>query len=179
MSRKVYVVDVETTGLLEHHVPVEIAFWCLDDGTRGRFIPGFDATDLAAASPDAMRITRFYERGLHLEQRDVHGFQLLAFHELMHKNVLAGSKPTFDAEMISRMFVRFGLRPDPWHYRLLDVGQYAQGVLGLPLAHTPGLARICSLLGIAGGDHSAEADVTATGLAFLKLQEIAQSRKAA
>lgn len=89
---------------------------------------------------------------------------------------LLGSNPRFDARMLEKVFRKIGREIEPCHYRLLDIAAYAMGVLGLD--YPPGLAEICERLGVEPGDHSAEADVTATGVAYLKLAAMVADRQA-
>lgn len=170
MARHLVVVDVETTGLGDEHVPVEIAYWDLASGERGRFLPPVTAEDLARADPAALRMNRYYERGLHLEPADDSGMCLVGLHRLLDGNVFAGSNPAFDVWMLNKVFRRLGTAPSPWrHYRLADLRAYAAGVFGLPPTGLPSLSRVCELLGVPQPDHSAVGDVLATGRCFLKL----------
>lgn len=88
---------------------------------------------------------------------------------------MLGSNPRIDALMLEKVFRRVGRAPDPMHHRLLDISAYAMGVLGLD--YCPGLFDLCERLGVEPGDHSAEADVTATGVAYLKLRGIVAERR--
>lgn len=88
---------------------------------------------------------------------------------------MLGSNPRIDALMLEKVFRRVGRAPDPMHHRLLDIAAYAMGVLGLDYA--PGLFDLCERLGVEPGDHSAEADVTATGICYRKLRAIVAERQ--
>jgi DNA polymerase-3 subunit epsilon len=178
-DRHLIICDTETTGLLEHHVPLEVGFWDLSTDAHGRFLPELTSDDLAMADPEALRINRYYERGLDREPQDVTGYRLMQFHRVMAKNVLVGSNPSFDAGMLNRAFKRHGLPVDPWFYKMIDIGTYAAGVLSLPIINPPKLATVCELLDIEAGDHSAMGDVMATGWCLKRLQHIANSRRAA
>lgn len=184
MTRQLVVVDTETNGLdLERHQPVEVAWWNLDTDERGCFIAVHDVSEvLANADIKALQINRYLDRiaeraldrttklGAPSEvecRRRADAFNLLT--ELTG-NTLAGSNPAFDAAMLRKLFDG----PDPWHHRMLDLSAYAAGVLGLD--ELPGLARVCELLDIKPGDHTAEADVTATGLCIRELRRRVANR---
>jgi hypothetical protein len=81
---------------------------------------------------------------------------------------MLGSNPRFDARMLEKVFKRVRRTAEPCHYRLRDISAYAMGALGLD--YQPGLHELCERLGVEPGDHSAEADVTATGIAYMKLR---------
>lgn len=189
MSRDIVVVDVETNGLdPDRHEAVEIAWWNLETGDRGRFVPRHDQNDvLARADVQALRVNRYIDRiadGPH----DTGCDELLRLWEQFAgsfddefpdsdeeptANTLAGSNPTFDAAMLRKAFAKLDKPFDiedvaPWHHRLWDLSAYAAGVLGLD--ELPGLARVCELLDIDPPDHTAEGDVTATGKCFNELR---------
>ena len=176
------VVDTETNGLdVERHQAVEVAWWNLDTGQRGDFIPAHSVPDvLYVASVKALQINRYVDRIAervpwnHVTEQDVR-----QLHEVLTGATLVGSNVQFDAAMLSKLFDKHTL-PDadaaPWHYRHWELGPYAAGVLCLD--HIPGLAELAERFGVATPDHSAAGDVTATGEVFLALREIAAEREA-
>lgn len=178
------IVDTETVGLKIHHVAVEIAFWVIETGERGRFVPPFTEQDLLYAEKAALHVNQFHERGLLLEEKDVDGEQLEHLHGLLVGNTMVGSNPGFDAGKLNLAFdrqERYGLSnylsPDPW-WNLWDLRFYAGDLLGLT-GNLPGLGGICRLLDIEPGNHTAESDVTAAGLCFLELQRRDNFRRTA
>ncbi|MGD9991122.1 hypothetical protein [Pseudonocardia sp.] len=188
--RHIIVVDCETNGLdPERHQAVEVAWWNLATDERGVFVPTHSPADiLAAADIRALQVNRYIDRLPDAEQdRSGAGTDLLhrqfrtpagKFVEQDVAHTLAGSNPRFDAGMLAKLFATTGATEDfddePWHHRLLDLGAYAMGVLGLD--EVPGLARVCELLHVSAPDHTAEGDVTATGLCFRKLMDLSQTR---
>lgn len=181
-DRQIVVVDVESTGLdRAMHVPVEVAFWVLDTGVRGVFIPVHTDVDIQNAQLEALRINRYHERGLWQRGRwDWNAAGLRELHTALTGNTMVGSNPGFDAGMLGPLFRRYRLDPAPWHYASpLDVGTYAAGVLGLPIGSRFKLTKLCEALNIPPGDHSAGNDVTATGRCLLELQRRAAQRTAA
>lgn len=171
--RQLVVVDCETTGLdWTKHVPVEVGSWNIGTGERGLFIPPHNRLDMLQADPDALRINRYYERGLNDQARwdnDCSGMRRL--HAVLAGSSVVGSNPNFDVSMMAPMFRRHGFTPAPWHYVPLDIGTYAAGVLGLPIGDRFTLPGLCDRLGVPRGDHTAEGDVTATGLCLYALDE--------
>jgi hypothetical protein len=166
--RHVVVVDTETTGLREQDITVEVAWWDLDTDERGRFVPKHNVEWVRAnAHPDALALNGYEQRISGATQDDGAGVRRL--HEVLRGQVLAGSNVRFDAAKLAALFAVWGLAREPWFYHLAELGPYAAGVLGVPLWDMPGLSGTCALLDIPPGDHTAEADVTATGLAFRTL----------
>lgn len=168
-TRDIVSVDVETTGFdPERHATVEVAWWNLDTGERGYFVPVHDVpTTLAKANIRSLQINRYIDRLAEAEQ-DAQYVELNRLWDQLDGNTLAGSNPRFDAGFLAAMF-RDASRTttQPWHYRLWDLAPYAAGVLGLD--YLPGLADVCKELQIEQPDHSAEGDVTATGKCFTQL----------
>lgn len=172
--RHVIVVDTETTGFDPgHHTCIEIAWWDLTTGERGRFIPRHNVSEvLAKADIQALRINRYIDRVADQPQ-DATGVETQRLADVLHGNTLAGSNPAFDAGFLRVVFHDYadsdliGGIPG-WHHRMWDLAPYAAGYFGLH--NLPGLATVRDLLGIeATPDHSAEADVTVTGECFLEL----------
>lgn len=176
-DRHVIVVDCESLGLGTWHPACEIAFWDLTTGEQRRFLPQIFPYDIDTADKKALRINRYWERGLDQEPQDRSGKELEHLHRLLAGNTLAGSNPAFDAQKLDLAFDRRGwLTNQPWHHRMLDLSNYAAGVLDLPMNELPGLAQVCELLNIAPGNHTAAEDVRATGECFLALQQIRAAR---
>ena len=174
-KREIIVVDVETTGLeVSRHTTVEVAWWHLGTGQRGRFVPPHRVSEvLSNADVSALRVNRYIDRLADADQdHDGSGARELA--DALHCNTLAGSNPAFDARFLTSMFFDYedcelaGL--PTWHHRLLDLSAYAAGVLGLPPTELPGLSTVCELLEVTNAaPHTADGDVTATGNCFLEL----------
>lgn len=174
MTRHLVVVDTETNGLdPEHHEPVEVAWWNLTTDVRGHFITAHDVHKvLWKADVKALQVNRYVDR---IADRVPHSHHTETYdlHDQLKGNTLAGSNPAFDAVMLRKLQ---DLASSPWHYRLFDLSAYAAGALGLD--ELPGLATVCELLNIEPGDHTAEADVTATGLCIRALQARAKRNAA-
>jgi hypothetical protein len=184
VPRNIIVVDVETNGLnIARHQAVEVAWWNLTTDARGWFVPPHNVSEiLGKADLKALQVNRYVDRIAEREQ-DSDGDGLTTLHNQFSvydedlatftQHTLAGSNPRLDAAMVNKLFAGSEfLEIDPWHYRLLDVGAYAMGALGL--GEVPGLWDVCQALGIPPGDHSAEADVTATGLCLRALMKSAK-----
>jgi DNA polymerase-3 subunit epsilon len=167
-ARRLVVVDTETTGLTDKDIIVEIAWWDLGTDERGVFIPQHDvAWVLMNAHPDALAMNGYEQRLANAPQND--GSALTRLHHVLRGQCIGGSNIRYDVAKLSRLFAANRLRPEPWFYHLAELSPYACGVLGLPPTDPPGLSKCCDLLGIPAGDHTAAADVTATGLAFKAL----------
>lgn len=167
-KRRLVVVDTETTGLTEKDIIVEVAWWDLGTDERGRFVPAHDVGwVLENAHPDALTLNGYHARLLDAEHDD--GTELDRLHRVLRGQVIGGSNIRYDVAKLARLFAGNGLHPEPWFYHLAELAPYACGVLGLPLTDPPGLAACCELLSVPPGDHTAEADVTATGECFRAL----------
>ena len=166
----VIVLDLETTGLDTTTCKVtEVCAMDLNDVDRVKyFVPHHDVFD-PVKDGNALRLTKYFERGLHNEMLS-NDQTILFYHDLhtwLQGNVIAGSNPRFDANILSRVFRNLGLDPEPWHHRLLDLSAYAAGALGIPVTEIPGLATVCKLLGVTfEPDHTAYGDVAATRACF-------------
>lgn len=177
LPRHLYVIDVETSGLdVAKHEVVEVAWWNLTLDERGHFVPRHDVRQiLAEGDLDALRINRYLDRIPLMPQAD--GATVRGLHARLTGvggSTLIGSNPTFDAAMLMKLFRRqLPNAPVPWHHRLWDLSAYAAGVLGLD--ELPGLSKVCELLDVPGPDHTAEGDVTATGLCWRELHRRAGS----
>lgn len=185
-DRHLIVVDIETTGLdPRRHSVVEVAWWNLATDDRGRFIPPHNpGTVLASAEIEALRTNRYIDR-IPGQPQDTRGDGLIQlWHQFSDwdeqpdgsatriRHTLVGCNPAFDASFLQVLFGNYEVTEDdqtPWHHRMWDVSAYAAGVLWL--AELPGLAALCDLLDVPPPDHTAEGDVTATGLCFRALRE--------
>lgn len=168
MSRDLIVVDIETTGLSDRHVPLEIAAVRIGKGVPFYMVP-FPAGKLSEADPMALQVNRYYERGVFKYELDSIETRpkYVELHTMLLGHTLAGSNPRFDAGMLSRAFARYNLTAEPWHHRLADLSAYAAGVLGLPATELPGLEAVCQQLGVVNKDpHSAMGDAVATAECF-------------
>ncbi|ATS92996.1 DnaQ-like DNA polymerase III subunit [Mycobacterium phage Superphikiman] len=194
MSREVIVVDVESTGLGSDADILEVAAVSLSTGVELSFVPCVSMETFAKADPKALEVNRYFERGVRSRMLDAEetgrGYHMLR--EWLEGNVLAGSNPAFDAELLSRasyaktysyasaddtvVYPPFGR---PWHHRLLDLSAYAAGVLGIPVEELPGLHKVCELLGVVNEEaHSALGDARATAECFRILQALAKQNRA-
>jgi DNA polymerase III subunit epsilon len=171
-KRDLIVVDVETTGLLAHHAILEVAAVNVETGAYMHFAPFVTATDLGAADGDAMRINRYYERGVY---RNVvpsveTPARWIELQDMLSGQTFAGSNPRFDADRIGQALNNYGADVEPWHHRLADLSAYAAGALGISPAELPGLAEICKRLEVDPGvAHSALDDAKATAECFRRL----------
>lgn len=159
------VCDVETSGLRDLDIPVEVAWWDLTTDQRGVIVTEHNtAWVLEHGHPDALEINGYRRRLAAAEQSPP-----TELHRVLRGQCLAGANVRFDAAHLSKLFVATGMHPTPFHHRLLDVEAYAAGVLGLDPGELPGLAQLCALFDTPPPDHTAQADVTATGLVFRSL----------
>jgi len=123
-------VDTETTGLdTLIHDPWEIAVILRTDGQDEEHVFRI-APDLADATPEALKVNRYYERVSTPDWTwdDPH-IAATRLHSLLDGAVLIGSNPAFDAEMIALLLGRYCGQPRPWHYRTVDVVTLAVGSL--------------------------------------------------
>lgn len=183
--RQLIVVDVETTGKdPARHVPIEVAAINLATGEELHFVPFLHPDDLAAADYDALRINRYFERGVFKQAlppaETVNRYQQLW--EWLHDSRFGGANPRFDAEMLRHGYGRasqsvarssYQIAIEAWHYRLADLGSYAAGVLGLDLADVPSLDEVREALGLDAYEpvHSALADARNAAACFKFLAE--------
>lgn len=181
-AREIIVVDCETTGLeVSRHTTVEVAWWHLGTGQRGRFVPPHRVSEvLSNANLQALRVNRYIDRLADTEQ-DHDGKAARELADVLHGNTLAGATPSFDERFLRAMYASYEDRElcgaPRWHHRLLDLSAYAAGVLGLPPTELPGLSAVCELLSVTNpAPHTAEGDTTATGNCFLRLFDRAANR---
>lgn len=166
-ARPVVVVDLETTGLnADHHSILEVAAVPLDPDTPPlRFVPHIAPADLHAADPNALAVSRYYERRLFREAltpaATAEAYEQLA--AMLTDATLAGANPSFDAGFLARV-----LLDRPWHFRLLDLESFAVGAGLGELGRVPSLRSVCESVGITNTDpHTALGDADATARALL------------
>lgn len=188
--RRVIVVDTETTGLdLERDFALEVAWEDYATGESGVFVPAHDREfALEHAHPKALEINRYRELIMPREQDD--GTEVARLWRALVGATMVGSAPAIDGAMLSGVFDAWDLGtesipglnggqpvgPRPWHHRVVDLGSYAAGVLGLPLDDLPGLWWLSGHLGVVRPDHGAMTDVRSTIACLRKLDEIKASR---
>ena len=179
-QREMWVVDVETTGLITAvHVPVEVAAVNVRTGEVIEFVPFLRDEDLARAERPALAINRYFERRVWDRElsctatvnayRDLFG--------LLSGQVFGGANPRFDAAMLVRGYAIaaksagiYHHGAESWHHRLEDVQSYAAAVMRLPLGDVPSLARVCEFVDVENPlEHSALADARATAECFRRL----------
>lgn len=128
MAAPVVFLDTETTGLdPDVHSLWEIALIVDEQEHVFRLEP-----NIIAASPDALRITRFYDRVMDPLWQWTPGPKHVAFEiaRLTSGRHLVGAVPSFDAAFLTRLLRQSGLQP-AWHYHLVDVEALAAGKLGI------------------------------------------------
>jgi DNA polymerase III subunit epsilon len=177
VSRRVIVVDVESSGLSQGAAILEVAAIDMTTGRELYFVPHVHRAALMGADPEALAINRYFERRVPAEMlsecETAAKYQELM--DMLGGNTLAGSNPTFDAALIRQQRAgsvvsgTFAIG-EVWHHRLADLSAFAAGTLGLPLGELPGLAKVCELLDVKNeGEHSALGDARATAECFRKL----------
>lgn len=169
-KRQLIVVDVETTGLIPGiHVPLEVAAINVNSGDVIHFAPYLDPADLAKADPDALRVSRYFERGVyqHALTWDASFQQYCRLWDMLRGNTFAGANPRFDVGMLLSLPTAEQLGGEVWHYRLPDVSSYVGGALGIDPAELDGLAGCCDRLGVINDcEHSALGDAKAAAECF-------------
>lgn len=163
--RQLIVVDTETTGLHDDAAILEVVAINVATGEELNFVPFVSQEELGRAQPQAMRINRYYERGVFeiiLGQHDT----ALYYHYLTNMlwgNTFGGCNPAFDARLIRGK----GTISRVWHHRLADLAAYAGPALYLAPNELVGLADICDRLGVRNEDpHTALGDARATAECF-------------
>ncbi|MGW2908774.1 3'-5' exonuclease [Streptomyces sp. NPDC001204] len=122
--------DVESTGLDPFlHEAWEIAVIHRCDGVDEEHVFRIKP-DITGADPESLRINRYHERTAATDWKwdDPH-LAAAQLHDLLDGAVLVGSNPSFDADMIRNLFVRYYDDAKPWHYRTVDVVTLAAGWL--------------------------------------------------
>lgn len=169
MTRRLIVVDLETTGLHAGAVILEVAAVNVQTGESLHFVPEYPRYVLSQADPEALAINRYFERRLYRDSLTTEDTTAayVKLGAMLTGNTFGGSNPTFDSALIERE-----LHDKPWHYRLADLAAYAAGRLGLPLTELPGLQAVCDVLGVINKEpHSAMGDAQATADCFGILME--------
>lgn len=156
LIRQLTFVDIETFGLdTERHAIFEIAMVDISGKAKAFFMePG--EKELAFATPEALNITRYYERRRELMEDDATpsiqtgevasdldvnpepllwvpvGARPLVANYIAETLVghIAGNCISFDAERLS-LWLRVHSAAPRWHYHLVDVEAVASGALGL------------------------------------------------
>ncbi|OBJ24618.1 3'-5' exonuclease [Mycobacterium sp. 1245801.1] len=166
-TRHLIVVDIESTGLdPKVHVPIEIAAINVDTGQTLIFAPYLTPEQILNVDPEALRINRYYERGVYktAEKSEVANTnRYISLWNMLRGNTFAGANPRFDADML---VAATNMKPS-WNYRLADVSAYVAGALGIYPAEIPGLHDCCERLGVVNdAEHSALGDAKATAECF-------------
>lgn len=173
------VVDVETSGTdpLEHDV-LEVAAVDLATGEELYFVPTpIMGNWLERAHPAAMKVNRYFERGVYAEQVDVQTTRQRweALATMLDGNILAAVNPAFDARFIDYAMEKHEVECRR-SYRLRDLATYAAGVLRTDPAEPTSSGEIFAALGITNQEaHSALGDARATAEAFNKLRALSMA----
>lgn len=182
MTRRIIVIDTETTGLHHSmHLTVELAAVDLDSGREIRIVPPIEPCDMAAAAPEALTINRFYERRLYAEQmsRAETEDRLRELAGWLDGAVFAGCAPAFDAAFVTALFERYEVAVPVWHHRLADLSALTAGAQDLGLDELPGLSRCCTQWGVENeAPHTALGDARATAECLRRLRDHAAARAA-
>jgi DNA polymerase-3 subunit epsilon len=183
-KRQLIVVDIETTGLVKgYHQILEVAAVNAYTGKALHFVPALFPGALDNAEGQAMKINRYFERGVYEERLDqaatADGFAKLQ--NMLHGNSFGGMNPMFDWEFL--MEDKRGqniLTPGSWHYAPADLGMYACSFLGIDPAECPSLNGKDGILDRLGIEtdcaHGALGDAVATAAAFNKIRELTRGR---
>lgn len=170
MSRKLIVVDFETTGLGKFDVIVEAAAVDVDSGKVLYFVPALEDEKLKVESLFALKLNGYVERELWKQSETPNRTRDLyrELNYMLDGNVFAGSNPAFDSRLLMNQ-VGKGL----WHHRLGDLATYAAGKLDLDLTDLPGLDKVAELMNVdIKGRHGALEDALATARLFRILREM-------
>ncbi len=174
MTGRLVAVDVETTGLdVDRHVVMEVAAVDVRSGEVFEFVPPLAAADLASADPTAFAVNRYFERRVFERASPANQWPGLA--SFLDGATICGANVRFDAAMLRKAF-NDGYVPngEPWHYRMLDLGSYAAGVLGGDPANLLGLSAVCDRLGVENtAPHSALGDALAAAECVRRLRALA------
>lgn len=148
--------DEETTGLSEE---AEIFEWAGIDESGNETVLWLPV-DISKAEEDALKINRFYLRcdegykkyGVTAEV----GARMIA-RMTTGKTIVGNNVGPFDTRHMRRFLMKNGLKP-AWNHRVLDVVDFAAGVLGLP--HPWSARQVSEVLGIKrnGDEHTALGD---------------------
>lgn len=121
--------DIETTGLDPYTDEVlEVAYLREYDDPFSLVTTHFSMQiDERSASPDALKINRYWERKPEL--LDIQLAWSPAAYKLvtdLKDHIIVGNNPTFDLTFLTQFLRKWAWKPT-WYYRPLDVGSMAQG----------------------------------------------------
>lgn len=170
-ARQLVVVDVETTSLdKEHCWPLEVAAINTVTGEELSFVPFITNSALGNADPMALKVNRYYERGIWeemLPDADANKDKYDLLRLMLEGNTLGGSNSRFDAAVLSRFI------GEPWHYKLAELANYAAPAMGRPPHDLPSLVDVCRHFDITNHEqHSAYYDAQATAACFKALAAV-------
>lgn len=166
-TRPLLFIDTETGGLdPTRHALIEVAWATISDQEpRTLILPH----DRAKIDPAAAEINGYYRRDLGDAAKWATDHEIATLRVALDGSTLVGANPSFDAGFLAHDWF-----PDrPWHYRLLDIGSMAYGVLRTP--DMPGMKDVRDALTTAGRtipypDHTAAGDVRALVASYLVLR---------
>lgn len=169
------VVDVETSGLNpDTHDVLEVAAIDLTTSEELHFVPTPTRPDWqTVASPEAMQVNRYYERGVFKDQvdDDTTRKRWIALAGMLDGNIIAGANPQFDAAFVDAALRHWKIKPTRRH-QLRDLATYASGILRIDPAEPTSSATVLDELGIINrSPHSALGDATAAAAAFSALRQ--------
>lgn len=167
------VVDVETSGTNpRRHDVLEVAAVDLTTNEELHFVPTPTMADwLGRAHPAALRVNRYFERGVYSDVVDLETSRKRweALGTMLDGNILAGANPWFDAAFIDAA-MKYHEVECRRSYRLRDLATYAAGILGNDPAAPTSLSALLAQLDVTNeGSHSALGDARATAEAFRRL----------
>lgn len=107
------------------------------------FVAQFPLFEPQNSDPIALGICKFYDRSQFaypVDREQADWFKMLGAVEVIHRLLadathLVGNVPSFDANMVGKLFRKFGLTP-MWHYHLIDVEALAVGFIAHELLFT-------------------------------------------
>ncbi|WP_182359539.1 3'-5' exonuclease [Tomitella gaofuii] len=166
-DRPVIVVDVETTGLdPAKHTVVELAAVDLGTGDHRVIVPGLRKEDLAAASPRAWTVNKYFERRVYEQAMGKSALNdaLCELFGWLDGATLAGCNPAFDAAFLAALFAdRCDEGVPTWHHRLADLSTLTAAALQKDPLKLPGLDVCCAWWGVTNqAPHTALGDAQAT-----------------
>lgn len=162
--------DTETTGLdFDTSQVVELAY-AVGWGEIKTLVPPHT---LQGADPVALRINKYYERGLDDRSRWASEIELMMAKAVMTNRTIVAANPRFDSRMLERTF-GFRGNNEPWKFRLFDLQSFAAGILELqePIS----MAKLYELVVFEDPDtprpdHTAAGDVATMRYVFAHLRE--------
>lgn len=173
------VVDVETSGLDPTiHDVLEVAAIDLATGDELHFVPTpISSVWLEQSSAPAMRVNRYFERGVFEHQVDLETTRKRweTLGTMLDGNILAGANPAFDARFVDQAMSHHVVECRR-RYQLRDLATYAAGVLRTDPAAPTSSSEVYAALGITNEEaHSALGDARATAEAFNKLRALSMA----